>query len=191
MNRTIKKVGEDADNLKANTAIAALMTMLNEFYDKGVNKAEYKTFLALLNPFAPHITEELWQQLGETGLLSVAPWPTYDEAKTVESTVELAVQVNGKLKCTIKLAVDADKQTAIDTAMAEEKVQHAIEGKQIVKADRCSGQDRKPCRKVRRNAGFPRQKRKNRKLREKVVDIDAEIRYNNLTVLCMDVYKLC
>ena len=133
MNRTIKKVGEDADNLKANTAIAALMTMLNEFYNKGVNKAEYKTFLALLNPFAPHITEELWQQLGETGLLSVAPWPTYDEAKTVESTVELAVQVNGKLKCTIKLAVDADKQTAIDTAMAEEKVQHAIEGKQIVK----------------------------------------------------------
>ena len=133
MNRTIKKVGEDADNLKANTAIAALMTMLNEFYDKGVNKAEYKTFLALLNPFAPHITEELWQQLGEDGLLSVAPWPTYDEAKTVESTVELAVQVNGKLKCTIKLAVDADKQTAIDTAMAEEKVQHAIEGKQIVK----------------------------------------------------------
>ena len=133
MNRTLKKVGEDADNLKANTAIAALMTMLNEFYDKGVNKAEYKTFLALLNPFAPHITEELWQQMGETGLLSVAPWPTYDEAKTVESTVELAVQVNGKLKCTIKLAVDADKQTAIDTAMAEEKVQHAIEGKQIVK----------------------------------------------------------
>ena len=133
MHRTIKKVGEDADNLKANTAIAALMTMLNEFYDKGVNKAEYKTFLALLNPFAPHITEELWQQLGETGLLSVAPWPTYDEAKTVESTVELAVQVNGKLKCTIKLAADADKQTAIDTAMAEEKVQHAIEGKQIVK----------------------------------------------------------
>ena len=133
MNRTIKKVGEDADNLKANTAIAALMTMLNEFYDKGVNRAEYKTFLALLNPFAPHITEELWQQLGEIGLLSVAPWPTYDEAKTVESTVEMAVQVNGKLKCTIKLAADADKQTAIDTAMAEEKVQHAIEGKQIVK----------------------------------------------------------
>ena len=133
MNRTIKKVGEDADNLKANTAIAALMTMLNEFYDKGVNKAEYKTFLALLNPFAPHITEELWQQLGETGLLSVAPWPAYDEAKTVESTVEMAVQVNGKLKGTIKLAADADKQAAIDAALAEEKVQHAIAGKQIVK----------------------------------------------------------
>ena len=133
MHRTIKKVGEDADNLKANTAIAALMTMLNEFYDKGVNKAEYKTFLALLNPFAPHITEELWQQLGENSLLSVAPWPQYDESKTVESTVEMAVQVNGKLKGTIKLAADADKQAAIDAALAEEKVQHAIEGKQIVK----------------------------------------------------------
>ena len=133
MHRTIKKVGEDADSLKANTAIAALMTMLNEFYDKGVNKAEYKTFLALLNPFAPHITEELWQQLGENGLLSIAPWPQYDESKTVESTVEMAVQVNGKLKGTIKLAADADKQAAIDAALAEEKVQHAIEGKQIVK----------------------------------------------------------
>ena len=133
MHRTIKKVGEDADNLKANTAIAALMTMLNEFYDKGVNKAEYMTFLTLLNPFAPHITEELWQQMGGEGLLSIAPWPVYDEAKTIEDTVQIAVQVNGKLKCTIKLPVDCDKQTAIDTALAEEKVQHAVEGKQMVK----------------------------------------------------------
>ena len=133
MHRTIKKVGGDADNLKANTAIAALMTMLNEFYDKGVNKAEYMTFLTLLNPFAPHITEELWQQMGGEGLLSVAPWPVYDEAKTVEDTVEIAVQVNGKLKCTIKLPADCDKQAAIDAALAEEKVQHAVEGKQMVK----------------------------------------------------------
>ena len=133
MHRTIKKVGEDADSLKANTAIAALMTMLNEFYDKGVNKAEYMTFLTLLNPFAPHITEELWQQMGGEGLLSVAPWPIYDEAKTVEDTVEVAVQVNGKLKCTIKLPVDCDKQVAIDTALAEEKVRNAVEGKQMVK----------------------------------------------------------
>ena len=133
MHRTIKKVGEDADNLKANTAIAALMSMVNEFYDKGVNKAEYKTLLTLLNPFAPHITEELWQQMGETDLLSVAPWPVYDEAKTVEDTIEVAVQVCGKLKCTIKLPADCDKQTAIDTALAEEKVQRAIEGKQMVK----------------------------------------------------------
>ena len=133
MHRTIKKVGEDADNLKANTAIAALMTMLNEFYDKGVNRAEYMAFLTLLNPFAPHITEELWQQMGGEGLLSIAPWPVYDEAKTVEDTVEVAVQVNGKLKCTIKLPVDCDKQLAIDTALAEEKVQNAVEGKQMVK----------------------------------------------------------
>ena len=133
IHRTIKKVGEDADSLKANTAIAALMTMLNEFYDKGVNKAEYMTFLTLLNPFAPHIAEELWQQMGGEGLLSVAPWPVYDEAKTVEDTVEIAVQVNGKLKCTIKLPADCDKQAAIDAALAEEKVQHAVEGKQMVK----------------------------------------------------------
>ena len=133
MHRTIKKVGEDADSLKANTAIAALMAMLNEFYDKGVNKAEYMTFLTLLNPFAPHITEELWQQMGGEGLLSVAPWPVYDEAKTVEDTVEVAVQVNGKLKCTIKLPVDCDKQVAIDTALAEEKVKNVVEGKQMVK----------------------------------------------------------
>ena len=133
VHRTIKKVGEDADNLKANTAIAALMTMVNEFYDKGVNMAEYKTLLTLLNPFAPHITEELWQQLGGEGLLSVAPWPVYDEAKTVEDTIEVAVQVCGKLKCTIKLPAGCDKQTAIDTALAEEKVQRAIEGKQMVK----------------------------------------------------------
>ncbi|MGI6181026.1 MAG: class I tRNA ligase family protein, partial [Agathobaculum sp.] len=133
MHRTIKKVGEDADNLKANTAIAALMSMLNEFYDKGVNRAEYMTFLKLLCPFAPHITEELWQQLGGEGLLSVAPWPVFDEAKTVEDTVEVAVQVNGKLKCTIKLPADCDKQTAIDTALAEEKVRNAVEGKQMIK----------------------------------------------------------
>lgn len=133
MHRTIKKVGEDADNLKANTAIAALMTMLNEFYDKGVNKAEYRTFLTLLNPFAPHITEELWQQMGGEGLLSVAPWPAYEDAKTVEDTVEMAVQINGKLKCTIKLPVDCDKQVAIDTALAEEKVKNAIAGKEMVK----------------------------------------------------------
>ena len=133
MHRTIKKVGEDADSLKANTAIAALMTMLNEFYDKGVNRAEYMAFLTLLNPFAPHITEELWQQMGGEGLLSIAPWPVYDEAKTVEDTVEVAVQVNGKLKCTIKLPADCDKQLAIDTALAEEKVQNAVEGKQMVK----------------------------------------------------------
>ena len=133
MNRTIKKVGEDADNLKANTAIAALMTMLNEFYDKGVNRAEYKTFLALLNPFAPHITEELWQQLGETGLLSVAPWPTYDEAKTVESTVELAVQVNGKLRGKFTTEAGSDEEAMKKQALEISAVAAQIEGKTIRK----------------------------------------------------------
>lgn len=133
MHRTIKKVGDDADNLKANTAIATLMSMVNAFYDKGVNRAEYKTLLKLVCPFAPHITEELWQQLGEEGLLSVAPWPEYDENKTMEDSIEIAVQVNGKLKSTIKLPVDCEQQTAIDAALADEKVQRAVEGKTMVK----------------------------------------------------------
>jgi len=133
IHRTIRKVGEDADNLKANTAIAAMMSMLNEFYDKGVNMAEYKTLLTLLNPFAPHITEELWEQLGCEGLLSVAKWPEYDEAKTVEDMVDIAVQVNGKLKTAVKLPAGCEKQEAVDAALKEEKVQRAIEGKQMVK----------------------------------------------------------
>ncbi len=133
IHRTIRKVGEDADNLKANTAIAAMMSMLNELYDKGVNMAEYKTLLTILNPFAPHITEELWEQLGCEGLLSVAEWPEYDEAKTVEDTVDIAVQVNGKLKTAIKLPVGCEKQDAVDAALKEEKVRRAIEGKQMAK----------------------------------------------------------
>ena len=133
MNKTIKKVGEDIENLKANTAIAALMSMVNEFYDKGVNKAEYKTLLTLVSPFAPHITEELWSMLGETSVLSLEAWPAYDEAKTVESSIEIGVQVNGKLKSTVQLPVDCEQQLAIDTALADEKVKKAIEGKNIIK----------------------------------------------------------
>ena len=133
MHRTIKKVGEDIENLKANTAIAALMTMVNEFYDKGVNRAEYRTLLTLLSPFAPHIAEELWQMMGETGVLSLAPWPAYDEEKTVEASIEIGVQVNGKLKSTIRLPMDCPQQTAEETALADPKVQKAIEGKTIVK----------------------------------------------------------
>ena len=133
MNKTIKKVGEDIENLKANTAIAALMSMVNEFYDKGVNKAEYKTLLTLVSPFAPHITEELWSMLGETSVLSLEAWPAYDETKTVESSIEIGVQVNGKLKSTVQLPVDCEQQLAIDTALADEKVKKAIEGKNIIK----------------------------------------------------------
>ena len=136
MNRTIRKVGEDIENLKHNTAIAAMMSMLNEFYDKGVNRAEYRTLLALLNPFAPHITEELWQQCGyaqDERVLSLEQWPEFDENKTIESTVQIAVQVNGKLKTTILLPVDCEDQLAIDTAMAEDKVKNAVDGKQVFK----------------------------------------------------------
>ena len=133
MHRTIKKVTEDIENLKQNTAIAAMMTMLNEFYDKGVNRAEYKTFLTLLNPFAPHITEELWQMLGETSLLSLEAWPAYEESKTVEQFIRIAVQVNGKMKNTIELPMDCEEEPAIAAALADEKVAKAVEGMQIVK----------------------------------------------------------
>lgn len=133
MHKTIKKVGEDIENLKANTAIAAMMSMVNDFYDKGINKAEYKTLLKLVCPFAPHVAEELWSMLGETSVLSLESWPEYDENKTQESSVQIAVQVNGKLRATISLPVDCEQQLAIDTALADEKVQKAVEGKNIVK----------------------------------------------------------
>ncbi len=133
MHKTIKKVGEDIENLKANTAIAAMMSMVNDFYDKGINKAEYKTLLKLVCPFAPHVAEELWSMLGETSVLSLESWPEYDESKTQESSVQIAVQVNGKLRATINLPVDCEQQLAIDTALADEKVQKAVEGKNIVK----------------------------------------------------------
>ena len=133
IHKTIKKVGEDIENLKNNTAIAALMSLVNQFYDKGVNRAEYETLLKLTNPFAPHVTEELWQMLGHDTVLSLESWPEFDEAKTVESSIEIGVQVNGKLKSTVKLPMDCEQQQAVDTALADEKVKNAIAGKNIVK----------------------------------------------------------
>lgn len=133
VHKTIKKVSEDIENLKANTAIAALMSLVNQFYDKGVNRAEYETLLKIVNPFAPHVTEELWQMLGHDTVLSLEAWPEYEEAKTVESSVEIGVQVNGKIKSTVQLPMDCEQQTAIDIAMADEKVKNAIAGKTIVK----------------------------------------------------------
>ncbi len=134
LHKTIKKVGEDIEGLKHNTAIAAMMSLVNAFYDKGVNRAEYKTLLKLLNPFAPHITEELWEMLGERGeVLSLAAWPEYEEGKTVESTIEIGVQVNGKLRSTVKLPVDCDQETAANAALADEKIKNAVAGKQLVK----------------------------------------------------------
>ncbi|MGM9631079.1 leucine--tRNA ligase [Butyricicoccus sp.] len=134
MHRTIQKVSEDIENLKMNTAIAQMMTLLNQLYDNGVNRAEYKTLLTLLNPFAPHATEELWQMLGETDLLSLHTWPEFDESKTVESSIEIAVQVNGKVKGKVTLPMDCAKDEALAIAMADAKVQNAIAGKNVVKS---------------------------------------------------------
>ena len=117
MHQTIKKVSMDYESLKYNTAIAALMTLLNDVVKKGaINKAEFKTFLILLNPVTPHITEELWKEAGYEGRVYQATWPEYDEAKTVEDTVEIAVQVNGKTKAVIEVAKDIDKDAAIAKA---------------------------------------------------------------------------
>ena len=117
MHQTIKKVSLDFESLKYNTAIAAMMGLINEFYKKNsINKAEYRTFLTLLNPVAPHITEELWQAVGFEGRLYQQAWPGYDEAKTVESTVEIAVQVNGKVKVTIQISKDEEQASAIAKA---------------------------------------------------------------------------
>ena len=133
-NRTVKKVTEDIEGLKMNTAIAALMSLLNEIQATGsVNKAEFKTYLILLNPFAPHITEELWQQAGFDGMLNEAEWPSYDESKCAESTVEIAVQVNGKIKTRINVPADIAALDAIAAAKAEQAVAAATEGKTVVK----------------------------------------------------------
>ena len=132
--KTIKKVGSDIENMKFNTAIAAMMGLLNEIFEVGTLTAdEFKVFLRLLSPFAPHITEELWEEMGEKGFCSMAEWPSYDEAKTVDNTVEIAVQVNGKLKSTVALPLNAEKNAALEIAKADEKVAAAIEGKTIVK----------------------------------------------------------
>ena len=132
--RTIKKVTEDIEGLKMNTAIAALMSLLNDIQGFGsINEAEFKTYLILLNPFAPHMTEELWQQAGFEGMLNEAEWPKYDEAKCADSTVEIAVQVNGKIKARINVAADISAPDAIAAAKADGAVTTAIEGKSIIK----------------------------------------------------------
>ena len=136
MHQTIKKVGADIEGLKMNTAIAQLMTLVNALYDNGgATKAELETVVQLLNPFAPHMTEELWEKLGHSHneQLAYYPWPQYEEAKCVESTVEIAVQVNGKVKARLKVAADIDAAAAIAAAKADPAVAAALEGKQVVK----------------------------------------------------------
>jgi len=132
--KTIKKVSSDIEEMKFNTGIAAMMALINEIYDHGtLTTDELKTFAALLCPYAPHLCEEIWEQLGGKGLLALAGWPEYDEAKTVDATIEIAVQICGKLKGTISIAADADQATAIAAAKADEKIAAALDGKTIVK----------------------------------------------------------
>ena len=132
--KTIKKVTSDIEEMKFNTAIATMMALVNDIYDLGtITKDEMMTFAKLLCPFAPHVCEEIWESLGGNGFCSMAEWPTYDEAKTVDSTVEVAVQINGKLKNTIMLPLNCPKDDAIAAAKADERVAAALEGKTIVK----------------------------------------------------------
>ena len=134
MHRTIKKVGYDIEHLKHNTAIASMMSLVNEFYGAGgATREEYKTLLQLLNPFAPHITEELWENLGFAGEISGQKWPEYSEDKTIDSMVEVAVQVNGKVRARIMLPSDISKEDALEKAKANPAVQEALEGKNLVK----------------------------------------------------------
>ena len=127
-------MGEDIDALKANTAIAQLMIYVNTLYDNGgATRAEFEVLLQLLSPFAPHMTEELWQQMGHGDQLAYHPWPQYDEAKCVEQTVEIAVQVNGKVRARIQVPADVEAADAIAAAKAEPAVAGAIAGKTVVK----------------------------------------------------------
>ena len=133
--KAIKKVGEDIENLKFNTAIASLMALINEIYDSGsVTRDELKIFTILLNPFAPHITEELWETCSfDSKMVAQQQWPQYDEAKCKDTSVEIAVQLNGKLRARITVAADIDKEGALTVAKADAKVASALEGKNIVK----------------------------------------------------------
>ena len=132
MHQTIQKVSFDFENLKYNTAIAAMMALINDFYKKNaVTKGEYKTLITLLNPVAPHITEEIWQAIGGEGRLYQQSWPEFDEAKTVTNTVEIAVQINGKVKATLNISKDDPKDEVI--AKGKELIANKLEGKTIVK----------------------------------------------------------
>jgi len=134
IHKTIKKVSEDYENLKFNTAIASMMSLVNSFYAKEkVNRAEFRDFLILLNPVAPHITEELWQLNGFEGMLNQQKWPSWDESKTVEDEIEIAIQINGKVREKIMVASGLGKQETEEAAMKNEKVQELIKGKNVIK----------------------------------------------------------
>jgi leucyl-tRNA synthetase len=133
--KAIKKVGDDIENIKFNTAIASLMALINDVTSFGsINKKELGIFAILLNPFAPHVTEEVWEacNLGE-GILAEQSWPDYDESKCVEESIEIAVQVNGKIKAKLNIPVDAEQNEVLALAKADENVSKAIDGMNIVK----------------------------------------------------------
>ena len=137
IHKTVKKVSEDIEELKMNTAIAAMMTMVNEFTSRGCSKGDLEVLLKLLSPFAPHIVEEIWEMKGFAAkygkMCMQTEWPTWDESKTVESSVEMAVQVAGKLKGTVVVPMDSDQDTVMAEAVKLEKVQRAMEGMDVVK----------------------------------------------------------
>lgn len=134
INKAIKKVGEDFERMKFNTAIATMMSLVNDFSKKGsVTKGEYKTLITLLNPVAPHMTEELWLTYGNGELLSLQPWPKYDEGKTVDDETEIVVQINGKIKDKLMIPAGLDKDGTQEAAMNTEKIKGLIEGKNVVK----------------------------------------------------------
>ncbi len=134
LHKTIKKVTDDYDRMKFNTGIAALMSFINDVMKvEKINKAEFKTFITLLNPVAPHITEELWQVAGFEGALSDTLWPEYDEAKTVDDEVEVVVQINGKIRDKMMIAADLTPQQMQEAALENDRIKELTEGKQIVK----------------------------------------------------------
>jgi len=134
LHKTIKKVSSDIEEQKFNTAIAALMTFMNEVgREKKIGKEQLLSFVKLLNPFAPHIAEEIYQAQGGEGSLQLASWPEHDEAKTVDESIEIGVQVNGKLRATVTIPTNCEKEEALALAKADEKVQAALDGKNLVK----------------------------------------------------------
>ena len=134
LHRTIKKVSSDIENLKFNTAIASLMTLINEITAEGhLSKDDLTIFIKLLSPFAPHICEEIWEFIGGEGLLAVSEWPKYDEGKTIAKTVEIGVQVNGKVRGTIVIPNGCEKEKAFEIAKADERIASFLEGKNLIK----------------------------------------------------------
>ena len=134
MHKTIKKVSDDIESMKFNTAIAAMMTLLNEIYNVGsITKKEFRDLLIILNPFAPHVTEELYQIIGCEGVLDEQEWVTYDEALCKDDTIEIVCQINGKVKSKLTIPTDAAKDDVIALAKADEAIVKATEGKSIVK----------------------------------------------------------